>query len=122
MFHDVTERGPKFGWQIASAPALDTLVLMDTGVLPPDSRIRMLGDLALFLRGSDDSFTGDLLRLIARADPGNRSLLRGAFPEAVEAYAAWHSCTETPTASELRNVIDQRARDKFHAGRYRLDP
>jgi hypothetical protein len=84
---------------------------MDTGALEPNAHVSMLGDLALFLRGSDDSFTGDLLRLIAKADPGNRSCLRNAFPEAVAAYQAWQSCTETPTAAELRSVIDVRARD-----------
>lgn len=93
---------------------------MDTGALDPNARVQFLGDLALFLRGSEDSFTGVLLSLIAKADPGNRACLRRGFPEAVATWEAWQSCTETPTAAELRNIITIRTRDWAHWGGHPL--
>ena len=47
------------------------------------------GELAVVLGGSADSFTGELLRLIAKADPWNRRKLLPAFPREVVAYAYW---------------------------------
>lgn len=79
---------------------------LDTGALAPDARIRLLSDLALFLWGSEDSFTGFLLYLIAKADLFNLARLRIAFPETVAAYEAWQRCDPAPTAAELRNAID----------------
>ena len=37
------------------------------------------------------SFTGDLLRLIAKADPGNRARLRAGFPKHVAAWEMWQA-------------------------------
>jgi hypothetical protein len=75
--------------------------------MPDIWRLSHLGDLALFLGGSDDSFTGDLLRLIAKADPGNRALLQRTFPAEVEAWTAWMSLDE-PTAGALREQLPDR--------------
>ena len=89
---------------------------MDTGALHPDARVKLLSDLALFMRGSQDSFTGRLLELIAHADPGNRSCLYRGFPEVVFTYEAWMACSETPTASELREQIDKMAKEGPRVG------
>lgn len=76
--------------------ALDDLPIGTTGVL------------ALFLGGSDDSFTGDLLALIAKADPGNKARLAEAFPDQVKAYDTWMDCPHIPTWAELREAIAAR--------------
>jgi hypothetical protein len=54
----------------------------------------------LFLGGSAGSFTGLLLVLIAKADPGDRRRLRQAFPREV---AAWELWTNNPpmTSAEM---------------------
>lgn len=56
---------------------------------PPDMELKSYGDLALALGGSADSFTGQLLLLIAKADPGNRARLRRGFPRQVAAWETW---------------------------------
>ena len=82
--------------------------------LTSDAPIRHTHDLARFLGGSGDSFTGQLIDLIAKADPGNRVLLREAFPRQVEAWEAWMECGQAlhfdraPTAAELADYIDYR--------------
>jgi hypothetical protein len=47
--------------------------------------------LCLFLDGMPDSFTGLLLSLTEKADPGNREKLRGAFPRQVAAWEEWRA-------------------------------
>jgi len=42
------------------------------GAMEADAVVRFTGDLARFLGGDADSFTGLLLELIAKADPPNR--------------------------------------------------
>lgn len=70
-------------------------------------------DLVLFLGGSPDSFTGLLLTLIAKADPGNRARLAEAFPGQVAAWEAW--CELAPlTAARLEALAE--ARVKTSAG------
>lgn len=64
-----------------------------------------LGDLALFLGGDETSFTGDLLRLIVKADRGNREQLRLAYPDVVAAWELWMSMSPTPTADELADAL-----------------
>lgn len=72
-----------------------------------------LGDLALFLGGSEDSFTGKLLQLIVKADPYNRERLRLAFPHVVRTWEVWMGTTvhrgggltTSPTADELRSAL-----------------
>ena len=64
-----------------------------------------LGQLALFLGGSDDSFTGDLLRLMGKADPGNRARLARAFPREDQALRAWMSTEPAPTFGQLEELL-----------------
>jgi hypothetical protein len=67
------------------------------------------GDLALFLGGSGDSFTGLLLVLItkAQATPGNYSRLKSAFPREVRAWETWNSMSPAPTFAQLREALQE---------------
>lgn len=70
----------------------------------PDRQLDGLGDLALFLGGSEDSFTGKLLALIAKAQstPANLAGLERGFPREVTAWRVWRSMGDpTPTAADL---------------------
>ena len=68
-------------------------------------------DLCLFCGGSADSFTGLLLALIAKADPGNRERLRAGFLEEVAAWETWQSVPPGMTAGELAVLIRERGED-----------
>jgi hypothetical protein len=50
-------------------------------------------DYVAFMLGSetDDSFTAQLLRLIARSDPVNQGILAQAFPREFAAFRAWQA-------------------------------
>ena len=63
------------------------------------------GDLARFLNGSEDSFTGLLIVLMQKADPGNLARLRLAFPREVLAWEVWNSMSPVPTFAELREAL-----------------
>ncbi len=65
-----------------------------------------IGDLASALGGSEDSFTGCLLKLIAKADPDNRERLRLAYPRVVRAWEVWMTMRPTPTADELQAELE----------------
>lgn len=60
-------------------------------VVGPDHVLNDLSDLALMLGGDSDSFTGDLLRLIAKAryTPDNLNRLVAGFPRHVAAFLMW---------------------------------
>lgn len=73
----------------------------------PAEPLHGLGDLALALGGSEDSFTGKLLQLIAKADPSNRDRLRLGFPRVVRAWELWMATSPTPTASDLLAALDR---------------
>lgn len=62
-----------------------------------------LGDVALALGGSEESFTGRLLLLIAKAQasPVNYQRLRAAFPIEVHAWELWMATSPPPTCDEL---------------------
>lgn len=62
--------------------------------------------------GSEGSFTGDLLALIARADQHNLMRLTVAFPHAVVLYMAWQSQPEVPTYAQLAAALAEL--DKHH--------
>ena len=64
--------------------------------MPGDMAIADLAELALFLGGDGTSFTGDLLRLIGKADPKNLQQLSTAFPRHVRAYLLWRACAPVP--------------------------
>ena len=72
-----------------------------------DRQILATGDLALFLGGSHDSFTGKLLLLIAKADPENRGRLELAFPRQVTAWKVWGSMSPAPTFRQLREALEK---------------
>lgn len=67
-----------------------------------------LEDLALALGGSASSFTGDLLRLIAKAQstPLNLEGLRRGFPRIVRAYELWMATSPPPTGDQLLAALD----------------
>jgi hypothetical protein len=73
--------------------------------VPPDMKLDTYGDLALALGGSADSFTGQLLLLIAKADPGNRFRLRAGFPRHVAAWEFWMASGGHMTAGQLEKAL-----------------
>lgn len=66
-------------------------------------------DLVLFLDGSPTSFTGQLVTLIEKADPGNRARLREAFPRHVAAWEAWREFAPL-TRSRLEALTEARVK------------
>lgn len=66
-------------------------------------------ELCLFLGGSTTSFTGMLLTLIAKADPGNRARLRAEFPRHVAAWETWRVLAPC-TWGELEAAIPAEAK------------
>ena len=65
------------------------------------------GDLAVFLGGSEDSFTGLLIVLMQKADHGNLHRLRFAFPREFRAWVTWNSMSPVPTFRELREALQE---------------
>jgi hypothetical protein len=65
-------------------------------------------ELCLFLGGSPDSFTGLLLTLIAKADPGNRARRRDAYPRHVAAWETWQRIAPC-TWGDLEAAIPEQA-------------
>jgi hypothetical protein len=75
-----------------------------------DRQMYGTGDLARFLGGSEDSFTGLLLVLFQKADPGNLARLKSAFPRVHEAWAMWNAISPAPTPRQLEEALqDHRA-------------
>ena len=70
-----------------------------------DRTIYSTSELALFLGGSETSFTGMLLVLIQKADSGNKARLRLGFPREVMAYDNWQSMSPAPTFAQLREAM-----------------
>lgn len=70
-----------------------------------DRQLWGTGDLAVFLGGSESSFTGLLLVLFQKAAPGNLYRLRLAFPEVHEAWTTWNAMSPCPTGRELREAL-----------------
>lgn len=73
---------------------------------PEDYKVESWNDLCIFLGGSDDSFTGQLLLLVAKADPGNRAKLRSVYPREVAAWEVWGR-NPYETHAELTRLIDE---------------
>lgn len=67
-----------------------------------------LHDLCLFLGGDSTSFTGDLLRLIGKADPDNLRRLEAGYPRHVRAYVLWRACAPVQ-ADTLVKVLEASA-------------
>lgn len=67
-----------------------------------DRPVQHVADLALILGGSDDSWTGDFLRLVAKSDPEHRAKLRAAFPLEVRLWERWmREENETPSYGQM---------------------
>lgn len=62
----------------------------------PVAVVADFSELALFLGGDTNSFTGELLRLIAKADPENLNRLAAGFPRHVRAWVMWRACAPVP--------------------------
>jgi hypothetical protein len=74
-------------------------------VLPAGHKVQTWHELCLALGGDATSFTGDLLRLIQKADPGNRARLRAGFPKHVAAWEIWQESSGTLTSGELHAAL-----------------
>lgn len=74
--------------------------------LPPSTPVHDHHGLCLALGGDSDSFTGDLLRLIAKADPVNRTRLMLAFPGEVVAWEHWVAKAPAITAGEIVSLAE----------------
>ena len=74
-----------------------------------DEPMHGLGDLAVALGGSEDSFTGQLLALVAKAQatPENYGPLRAAFPRVVRAWELWMATSPAPSADELLAKLNE---------------
>ena len=74
-----------------------------------DVKIASTSELALFLGGSRDSFTGKLLELVAKAQatPENYSRLKFAFPREVRAWETRNAMSPMPTFRELRRELQE---------------
>jgi hypothetical protein len=69
--------------------------------LPDDHKVETWQELCLALGGADDSFTGHLVTLIAKADPANRARLRAGFPKQVAAWERWVEASGRLTVADL---------------------
>ena len=78
---------------------------MSTAYNWDDHQMYGTGDLAIFLGGSEDSFTGLLIVLMQKADPGNLARLKLAFPREYRAWEMWNSTSPVPTFRELRERL-----------------
>lgn len=74
--------------------------------LPRDSMVTDHRELCLALGGDETSFTGGLLRLIAKADPGNLHRLSQGFPGHVVAFLTWRAAAPDITAGELADMAN----------------
>jgi hypothetical protein len=74
--------------------------------LDPDTPVTDTGHLAVVLGGSEDSFTGMLLELMHKADPGNRMKLAQAFPLAHIALEIWMALPEPPTFAQMQEIME----------------
>lgn len=94
---------------------MDTGVITDVDLIPAelqDRPVLFTGQLAFLLGGDETSFTGDLLRLIekAQADARNSRRLAVAFPVQVAAWRAWQRIEPAPTHRDmviaLQTIVD----------------
>jgi hypothetical protein len=83
-----------------------------------DRQMYGTGDLAVFLGGSESSFTGLLIVLMQKADPGNLARLRLAFPREYRAWETWNSMSPCPTFRELREQLAETDEDERRQAEY----
>lgn len=74
-------------------------------LLDDTAEMAELHDLCLFMGGDSTSFTGDLLRLIGKADPDNLKRLEAGYPRHVRAYVLWRACAPV-RADTLVKVLE----------------
>ena len=74
--------------------------------LDGDRKLSGFADLALFLGGSEDSWTGVFLGLVAKSDPRHRHQLSLAFPVAVRAWEIWVSQPDIKVYVMTRELND----------------
>ena len=84
--------------------------------LPRNQELHTIDDLAIFLGGSATSFTGELLQLIAKADPLNQMRLAKGFPDAVWGWRMWQSDMPAVTVGYLQDALE--AMRKVWPGRH----
>lgn len=72
--------------------------------MPADQRLYSTDELAVFLGGSADSWTGLFLRLVGKSDPEHRSRLAEGFPGHVRAWEMWQALPE-PTVGALTAAL-----------------
>lgn len=82
-------------------------------VLPDDHPVRTWDHLVMALGGAPTSFTGQLLTLLAKADPGNRERLRQGFPVEVAAWEIWHLAREPLTVAQLYAIVTAYAEEEI---------
>lgn len=80
------------------------MVGINPNSMDPEFVLHGTGDLAEFLGGSSDSFTGQLLNLYAKADSGNKRRLAESFPLECRAYEVWRT-TEVPSVENLATAL-----------------
>jgi hypothetical protein len=109
-------RGGAF-WTGAAIAVHDDCALADGGVISHGEAVRQpacdpghvlddVGDLALALGGSETSFTAELLRLVGKADAGNRRRLALAYPRLVRAYELREAAAPLPAGVLLPALDD----------------
>lgn len=81
-------------------------------MFPDNYPVDTWGQLCVALGGSEDSFTGMLLTLMNKADPGNRVKLSRAYPREYEALQWWKITDGPKTAGDLRRHQENRAAAK----------
>lgn len=70
----------------------------------PEEILVDLSDLARFLGGDGTSFTGDLLRLLAKADPPNLNRLAAGYPRHVAAWLMWRTMSSAAPLTAARLI------------------
>jgi hypothetical protein len=90
-------------WRAVAGPAAGYDWRRYERTCAPDRQVDGLGDLALFLGGDETSFTGELLKLVAKAQstPERFAALAAAFPREVTAWRVWMACPAPVTAAAL---------------------
>lgn len=72
---------------------------------PDDYPVDQWHQLCAALGGSADSFTGQLLTLMGKADPGNRARLQRAYPREYAALQWWKEAPSPRTLGQLRDHL-----------------
>jgi hypothetical protein len=77
-----------------------------------DTELRVVSQLAVFLDGMPDAFTGSLLTAIHHSDDRNRNKLAIVFPWEVAAFETWAGQPTPPTAAGLCQIMRAKYRHR----------